>query len=249
MLVFIETELGKVTLDVSFAGYVGAKQLNWGGATYEVKEVSLAGLSIALANYRQASHIVLPIGSTEFVRKAAELMKIELPAPLNVPDSLKKLVGRKTWSCKKSELTDSMYPVFVKPMYEVKLFTGFVAKSQKDFDLYPELADWDGELWCSEVMDEIISEWRCYILKGKVFNCSCYSGDALAFPDKNEIQYLVSAYKDAPVGYSLDVAVTKAGTKLIECNDAWALGYYGGEFVDYFKMVKERWLEIRKQGS
>ncbi len=245
MLVLIETDLGKITLDVSFAAYIGASQLNWNGGTFDVRLVSKDSLAVSMIG--RNGKMVLPVGSVEFVRKAAELLEVKLPEPLNIPDGLKKYVGREMWVSKKSELKELNYPCFVKPLYEVKLFTGFVAKSAKDFELYPELNDWDGELFCSEVVSDIVSEWRCYVLKGKVFNCSCYSGDPLMFPDKNEIQYLVSAYKNAPVGYALDVSVTKTGTKLIECNDAWSLGYYGGDFVDYFKMVKERWLEIFKQ--
>lgn len=250
MLVLIETDLGKMTLDVSFAAYMGAGALNERvkqglPKPYIVQECSLNGLHVALINNTES--VVLPVGSVRFVKKAAELLGVELPKPMNVPDSLKPYIGRKTWEVKRFEL--DTFPCFVKPLDELKKFTGFVAKSQDDFSrLYSDVieSDWNGMLFCSEPLPEIISEWRCYVRDGKVFNCSCYLGDTLAFPDKNEIQYLVSVYKDAPVGYSLDVAVTESGTKLIECNDAWALGYYGGEFIDYFKMVKERWLEILK---
>lgn len=246
MVVLIEAQQGRMTLDVSFAGYMGASMLNWSRDTHEVSFASLEGLSIALRTQYKDKKI-LPIGSAEFVQKACEIHGIELPNPLNVPDRLGPYLGRKVWTCKRSEIEDKWYPFFVKPKDELKLFTGFVAKSEKDFDLYPELKEWDGMLWCSEVMPDIVSEWRCYIKEGKVFNCSCYAGESLAFPDKNEILALVSAYTDAPAGYSLDVAVTKAGTKLIECNDAWALGYYGGDFLEYFRMVKARWLEILTQ--
>ena len=244
MVVIYEAEKGKPTLDVSFAGYMGASQLNWKSDTYEVVPASVAGLSICLQN-EYKGEIVLPIGSVEFVRKAAELTGVELPAPLNIPTSLQSLVERNVWSCRRSELKD--FPCFVKPLDEVKLFTGFVAKSRKDFELYPELNDWDGMLWCSEPMGVILSEWRCYVREGKVFNCSCYAGDPLCFPDRMTIEEgLIKRYHDAPAGYALDVAVTHMGTELIECNDAWALGYYGGDCEDYFKMVKARWLEILK---
>ncbi len=246
MLVLIESDLGEITLDVSFAAYCGAKNLNERGssAAYVIKKTSLDGVSFALINNKE--QIVLPVGGGQFVKKVADLLDVKLPVPLNVPDVLQPYLGRKTWTVKRSELQESMYPCFVKPKYEMKLFTGFVATSAKSWELYSELVGWDGELWCSEVIPDIISEWRCYILNGKVLNCSNYMGDPLAFPDKNEIQYLASVYQNAPVGYSLDVAVTPTGTKLVECNDAWSLGYYGGDFIDYFKMVKERWLEILK---
>ena len=262
MLVLIEATLGELVLDVSFAGYMGAVNLNEQSKRgenrcfrtgvgyvlpYDVKKVSLQGLFVAL---NSEDKIVLPIGSVEFVQKVALLTDIQLPAPLNVPDSLKPYIGRKTWEVKRFEL--DTFPCFVKPLDELKKFTGFVAKSPDDFSkLYSDKieSDWNGMLFCSEpIVGEILSEWRCYVHDGKVKNCSNYLGDPLKFPDKNEIEYLISNYKDAPVGYSLDVAVTEKGTKLIECNDAWALGYYGGDFVNYFRIVKERWLEIlRKQ--
>lgn len=244
MIVLVEIEEGKFHLDTSFAGYMGAKELKWLGSEHEVRTGSLEAMAIYLPAMI-AKGEVLPIGSGEFVQKACEMMGVKLPKPLNIPDSLMVGLGRFVWTVKRSELKE--YPCFVKPLEEMKLFTGFVAKSEKGFDLYPELQGWDGMLFCSEVMGEIISEWRCYVLNGKVFNCSCYGGDALAFPDKNKILELVAKYKDSPAGYSLDVAVCSNGeTELIECNDAWALGYYGGEFVDYFKMVKARWLQILK---
>ena len=244
MLVLVETVLEDIISDYSFAAWCGASNLNDRGTSkaYVIKKTGIDGVTFAMIGNKES--IVLPVGDGLFVKKVAALLDIKLPDPLNVPEVLKPYIGRKTWSLKRSEITDEMYPCFVKPKVEMKLFTGFVATSSESWKLYSQLVGWDGEVWCSEIMPNILSEWRCYILDGKVFNCSNYMGDPLVFPDKNEIQYLISAYKGAPVGYSLDVAVTKAGTKLVECNDAWSLGYYGGEFIDYFKMVKERWLEI-----
>ena len=265
MLVLVEATLDELVLDVSFAAFMGASNLNeWSKRgenrmfrhgvgyvlPYNVRKVSLKGVWAALLNKSDEDTIVLPVGSCEFVQKVATQLEIELPRPLNVPDSLKPYIGRKTWEVKRFDL-DS-FPCFVKPLDELKKFTGFVAKSQDDFSkFYSDKieSDWNGMLFCSEpIIGEILSEWRCYVHDGKVKNCSNYLGDPLRFPDKNEIEYLISNYKDAPIGYSLDVAVTEKGTKLIECNDAWALGYYGGDFVNYFRIVKERWLEIlRKQ--
>ncbi len=242
MIALIEADCGKINLDVSFAGYMGAGQIAWYNKGCDIKFASKEGLPIALCREEFRDDLIIPFGSVEFIKKFCEIRMLHLPKPLNVPESLSGKLGRKIWTCKKSEL--KQFPVFCKPLDELKLFTGFVAKSERDFELYPELNGWDGMLFCSEPLGKIFSEWRCYVLQGEVFNCSCYAGDSLVFPDKNEIQYLVSAYKDAPAGYSLDVAVTNSGTKLVECNDAWALGYYGGDYTDYFGMVKARWLQI-----
>ena len=244
MIVLIESEQGKITQDVSFAGYMGASALNWKSQTYDVRLMSQNGIPISLPEIKD--ELIVPIGSVQFIKKVCDVTGVKLPEPLNIPDSLLSLTNRKVWSCKRSEIGDR-FPLFVKPKSELKLFTGFVAESERDFYLYPELAKWDGDLMCSEIMDSILSEWRCYVIEGKVYNCSCYSGDSLVFPDRMIIeQGLIARYQDAPAGYALDVAVTASGTELIECNDAWSLGYYGGEFTDYFKMVKLRWLQILK---
>ncbi|HLP22144.1 MAG TPA: ATP-grasp domain-containing protein [Chitinophagales bacterium] len=240
MIILIETDLGKITLDVSFAAYLGAGQQNSGQNTFIVKEVSKAGLFVALSNIDGKP--VIPFGSVDFVKRIAELLNIQLPTPLNIPEVLKPIIGRRIWITKKSEL--NIFPCFIKPLDDVKLFTGFVVKSKEDLQFIPELKEWDGMLWCSELISEIISEWRCYVHKGEVVNCSCYAGDALAFPDVEVIKSLISAYTDAPAGYALDVGVTGKTTQLIECNDAWGLGYYGGNPSNYFNLVKNRWLEI-----
>ena len=242
VIVFIEAEQGRITSDISFAAFVGASVQN---ENYEIKITSIQGLSIELALQKYKQETVLPVGSVDFVKKAAEILGVNLPGPLNIPPVLIPYLGRNVWAQRKSEV--EKFPCFVKPLDDVKRFTGFVVKSKVDFDAYPELKDWDGMLFCSDLIIGIAAEWRCYVLNGSVTNCSCYRGDSLAFPDRNTILGLIEKNENAPVAYSLDVAVTTQGTVLIECNDAWALGYYGGEFEDYFRMVKDRWLEILEQ--
>ncbi len=238
MLILIETDFGKITLDVCLAAYLGVAQLN--SKDFTVKEISQAGLSVIGNNLHD--DLLVPFGSVDFVKRVSGLLGIQLPNPLNIPESLISKAGRRIWTCHKSELKS--FPCFIKPLEDVKLFTGFVAKSEVDLTCTKELEDWDGMLWCSEVIAEIKSEWRCYVHNGKVINCSVYAGNALAFPDVAVINSLVAGYEKAPVGYALDVAVTSQGTIVIECNDAWALGYYGGNPANYFNLVKDRWIEI-----
>lgn len=190
-----------------------------------------------------------PIGTVEFVKTFAEKVGIELPRPI-FPIELYELEGRWYDYAFRNLLPE--YPCHVKPLEEHKKFTGFVAKSDKDFDLYPEV-DWNNtKLFCTQVIDNIISEWRCYVLKGKVFACVNYSGDPLKFPRERVIEDMITQCKSQPVAFSLDIALcTNKGagdnylsTRFIEINDAWALGYYGGDVVNYTKMLDLRWKEI-----
>ena len=252
LLVLVESIDGKqIVSDHVFCGWLGASEFEWlDEAGYEIKLTTLNGLSVYINTNKHRN--LLPIGSVEFVKKAAEIMETKLPAPINIPESLKPVIDRKIWLSKRNDLK---FPCFIKPNTDLKLFTGFVAKSQKDLDLYPELIGFDGDFLCSEVFDgEIKSEWRCFVLKGEVINCSCYSGDSLYFPEKRIINELISAYTNAPSAYSLDVAVTEKDfgwkynkTELIEVNDAWAIGSYGCNPQDYFKFLKTRWFEILKK--
>lgn len=55
--------------------------------------------------------------------------------------------------------------------------------------------------------------------------------------------------QDAPAAFSLDIGVLEPGeTALIECNDAWALGYYRGTLShrDYIDMLWRRWDQIAR---
>ena len=239
MLVLIETDAGEIVSDYAFNGFLGAMQSKWSNPDLEIKKTTKEGLSILISMNRDK--IILPIGSIEFMKISAKIMGFEMPLPINLPESLRIWSRRKVWVSKLDELS---YPVFVKPLTDVKLFTGFVAKKRSDFDLYPELRGFNGELLCSDPIPDILSEWRCYVLDGKIINCSNYSGDPLQFPDRGKIEFLLDKYYDAPIGYSLDVMVTKDNTLLIEINDGWSLGNYGCDALNYFKLLKARWLEI-----
>ncbi len=227
------------------------QQLRWAEKPVEVVDKSLNGiLYMDKLHYKDYT----PIGTVEFVKAFAEKIGVKLPAPIHATELLK-LEGR-NWEKNtiKELIPSSYYPVFVKPQTELKKFTGFVAKSDKDFDLYPEI-DWSTtKLFCTQVLENIVSEWRCYVLNGKVFSCVNYSGDPLEFPWKQGINNMVQDFSNSSVAYSLDVAVcVEEGwttnyrkTSFIEINDAFSLGYYGGDVELYTKMLNERWKQIIK---
>ena len=201
-----------------------------------------------------------PIGTVEFVKAFAEKVGVKLPDPIHATELLD-LEGR--WyhkdmyreACIHShKYSTTMFPFFVKPMWELKKFTGFVARSIKDFNLYPDI-DWSTtKLFCTQVLENIVSEWRCYVLNGKVFACVNYAGDPLKFPNEREIMRMIDYFKPQPISFSLDIALCKNGgsgdnytiTKFIEVNDAYALGYYGGDIELYTKMLDLRWKEITR---
>lgn len=228
------------------------QQLAWKGEEIWKKEVGL--WLVQKENELLGYEDYTPIGTVEFVKTFAEKIGVTLPKPIHATELLK-LEGRLYATVRKKDLPlpRKTYPVFVKPLDELKKFTGFVARSEKDFELYPDI-DWSNtSLFLTDVLENIVSEWRCYVLKGKVFACVNYSGDALVFPNSREIERRIQYFESSPVAYSLDVALCKVGsiaeeykTCFIEVNDAYALGYYGGDVELYTKMLDLRWKEIIK---
>ena len=229
-------------------------ELEWKGV--EVKRIYMTLDSLKFYDKILKYADFTPIGTVEFVKAFAEKVGVKLPDPIHATELLK-LEGREYWKDYRKELigkTPGMYPVFVKPLKELKKFTGFVAKSDKDFDLYPEI-DWSTtKLFCTQVLENIVSEWRCYVLNGKVFACVNYSGNPTCFPRTVGIDKMLYNYTNSPVAYSLDIAVcidkeyseSCVHTSFIEINDAFSLGYYGGDVELYTKMLDLRWKEIIK---
>ncbi len=243
------------------------QQIEWKGGEVWTSNVSLheintelPGNDFLLAMWKNYT----PIGTVEFVKTFADKVGVKLPDPIHATELLE-LEGRDWYINTREQLNhwshdgSTSYPVFVKPYTQLKKFTGFVAKLDKDFDLYPEV-DWSTtELFVTEVLENIVSEWRCYVLNGKVFACVNYSGDPLEFPNEHAIKLMINnlegEWKRSPVAYSLDVAICVEEvrepyswftTRFIEINDAFALGYYGGDVELYTKMLNERWKEIIK---
>ena len=241
MKVVVESINNQIVSDYCFKGWLGATNLD-----HDVKLLSLSGASMIQNQLKKERP--MPIGSVYYMKYFFDLYDIICPKPLNIHKVVPDV--HEDWKEVKGINNILNYPRFVKPLNEVKKFTGFVAKSIKDFELYPEVENWDGELLtCKPFEFKIQSEWRCFIHEDKIINISCYSGDSLYFPIPNEIEQLIKLYSDyAPVAYTLDFAVSSEGiTKFIEANDMWAIGPYGCKEEDYFTMLKDRWNEIIRQ--
>lgn len=180
----------------------------------------------------------IPVGTVEFIRKFADLNGIKLPdESISYPDELKSYLGRSLYDGIFSEVGDEQ---FCKPK-RIKAFTGALKKD------ISEHVDPDLPVWISDRID-ISSEWRYYILEGKILGKSRYdSGDNDDCPDEAVVADMIADFKSAPIAYSLDVGTSNGNTILIEVNDAWALGYYRwGDMAktSYMKLIIARWLQI-----
>lgn len=89
------------------------------------------------------------------------------------------------------------------------------------------------------------SEWRVFVLRGRVLGVSHYTGDALLFPSAGTIRLALGAFTGAPAGRSADFGVADDGrTLLVEINDGRSLGCRALVANLYTKLLEARWDEI-----
>lgn len=186
------------------------------------------------------------VGTVRDALKRAGRTYAELPS---LPDSLAPWVRRKHWTTTFGavrslvEQESGTLPIHIKPLHHQKLFTGRVVERQYDLVRLGEVKD--DELLIAQELVDFASEWRAYILRGRIVGVFHYQGEPLQFPDVEDITVALTAFVDAPVAYSMDWGLTTDGdTLLVEVNDGVALGNYGLDGKTYTRMIEARWREL-----
>ena len=141
---------------------------------------------------------------------------------------------------------------FIKPT-QTKLFSGMVFDTMtlSTLDPYPD----NTEVLVSLPFEyKITSEWRCYIRFNKIIDARNYSGDFKEIPNfswaetylsENDGVFEFNKLKTYPSAFTMDLGVLENGrTVIIEYNDMWAIGNYGIDNSDYYKLLRERYFEI-----
>lgn len=184
------------------------------------------------------------VGGLGVVQHALARFGVELEH-IDYPDELVAYMGRRIWYSTLDEVSSNpkSWPVFVKPLYDEKRFTGIVVRSTKDL-VGRGTCEYNPKVICSEPVD-FVAEWRCFVRYGSVLDVRPYLGDWHKSFDGSVVDAAVSAYKSAPAGYAMDFGVTRDGrTLLVEINDGYALGCYGLQHNLYAKLLEARWAEM-----
>lgn len=187
------------------------------------------------------------VGLTGYIGDVWEALdKARAPRPpsLDYPEELRPFLGREV---RRSDLDTvrsiTHRRIFVKPMKQ-KLFTGFVTTGE--FADQIRLGTYDGseEVWVSDPVG-FVSEYRCFVLRGKVLDARHYKGDWGVAINRKTVEAAVEAWSSAPVAYVLDFGATDDGrTLLVEVNDSFAMGSYGLRPELYAAMLEARWEEM-----
>jgi len=107
-----------------------------------------------------------------------------------------------------------------------------------------QVAD-DQEVLVAEYVT-FVSEWRCFVLKGRILDLCRYQGDVFQYPDPHVVKEAIKTYQPfAPAGYGIDFGVLTDGrTVLVEANDGYSLGAYGLDAVEYSELLEARWIQL-----
>ncbi len=186
------------------------------------------------------------IGTLDDVEVALDRMGIHL-TPLDYPEELQPYLGRKIWQSTLFTITSHTdgWHVFVKPVYDVKRFSGTVLdKSEDIIKLGGGLEDIP--VWCSEKV-HFLSEWRLWVLHGQIVGLNPYKGRWDLFPDCAVLRRAVKDFTKSPCGYALDFGITDDGrTLLVEASDGYVLHSFGLNPVMYMSILSARWQELTR---
>jgi hypothetical protein len=186
------------------------------------------------------------IGSIDSITKILESLN-KLPASIDYPETNTSFLGREITTSKMDVVIQQFLinkkPIFIKPVKR-KLFDGSVLSSENRISYFePYLAE---DVFCSPVLD-IVSEWRAYVHNGVLKDCKHYNKDFTNLPDYNTIKLNIEAFKNAPIAYTIDIAILKNNSSIVmEFNDFWSIGSYGLDPEIYAEMLLDRWFEIVK---
>lgn len=193
----------------------------------------------------------LVVGYVPVVLGALHQLGVPAPEPNDYPACLAHLLRRRVWQSTVGEVSDAVHDgrfgsAFVKPRGRLKHFTGLVVDSPADLWHLGGTSRRQGVL-CSDVVGWR-SEFRYFVIDGRVAGARSYAGDAGIVPDQEVVREAVStlvASGEAPAGFGIDLGVLSTGeTALVEMNDGFALGSYGLEDELYTDLVIARWREL-----
>ena len=183
---------------------------------------------------------IIPIGSIEFVQEFCDSVGLELPLPINVPDDLlhKEFLKREIF------YTDKWIPQNNKKYFfkDASVLKGLQGIIEKGGIIYTNNEKSPNDLFLISEWIDIDSEWRVFVHKDHIVDIRRYSGDLDLFPDIDKISDMITSYKNSPVAYTLDVAITANGdTVLIECHDFYSVGLYGFDNYNKVPFMFSQW--------
>lgn len=187
----------------------------------------------------------LAVGSVEFMQEVFSRLNI---IPLKLPRNSNR-ISEEIFLHEAIKRTQNGEKLFIKPK-QTKLFTGFVL-DRSIYSCLHGLPENTQILAYTPFESDIVTEWRIYVCKNKIYDMKNYSGDFSLIPSFEYAQSILDENKvDFPSTYTIDIGILESGENVvIEFNDMYAIGNYGVRNDIYIFMLKERYFEILKKSQ
>ena len=190
---------------------------------------------------------VIPLGTIDFVTAILNIFYgIEKMNPIEIPMCLRNehFLKRK-YSIVYGKDLPKTGNYFVKNVSTLKTFSysGRIDWICNEPDFLTNKKPFeDDELYQVSELVPIQSEYRVYIIDGKIYAIAYYNGDACVFPDVQLIQQanlMYSMQKDYPKSYTMDIMINNRGTSIIEIHPLFSCGIYqtvlGADFLSGYR--------------
>lgn len=186
------------------------------------------------SDFAESMANAIPLGTIDFVTAYLNIFcGIEKMNPIEVPQCLRteEFLKRK-YSIVYGKDLPKDGSCFVKNVSTLKefTFTGSIENMYKTSDFVSgKISIKNNDLYQVSELLNIQSEYRVYIINGKIYAVAYYDGDATLFPDIKLIQkanLIYSIQKDYPKSYTMDVAICDKGTAILECHPLFSCGIY-----------------------
>jgi len=219
MLFYIDTIHGIPEYDFEYETVNAVKYLQWMYPNDQASYItSLSEMSLPSEQYA-------PVGSIEFVCKWTEDVHKKKLMPINIPPALfrEKYLKRHVYFGIEQ---DAKIGYFAKQLNVFKGITQVVNAPITTVGMYI----------FSEII-EIVSEWRVFVHHNDIQDikpyCTDYRSVAKGFPPIDGIKQMIEDFrKDAPIAYTLDIALKHGKSlalemALLEVHDFFSCGLYG----------------------
>lgn len=187
----------------------------------------------------------VPVGSIDFVGKYLKTIHgIENMNPIEIPECLRtgEFLKRKYSIIHANEIPQAG-EYFLKDVSQLKKFHYSGELSYIFHDKICDLGNNEqsdihldkSHLYQLSEKIDILSEYRVYFINGELQTISHYNGDPWLMPELNLIKkanLIYSIQKDYPKSYTMDVAITPAGTCLLEIHPFACIGLYSSLWGD-----------------
>ena len=143
---------------------------------YYIYRTNISGLN-------QFTNNLIPVGSIEFVHNYLTRYNIIIPKPLNVPSILREYCSREIIDITKEELINNKSKYNNYLIKSNDNYKDFEINKVKYFDF--ESSKTENYFISSPIESEILSEYRCFVLAGKILSINNYIGDPIGLTNSH----------------------------------------------------------------